>query len=131
MLTVIMSRLQSQLMKSLVRKHILLSCLAAIGALMAVTAAAAPIAVSVDTSKPGVEISPRMVGLSYETSLLLPDANGAHYFRPDNKPLIQLFKTLGVKVLRIGGNSVDSPKIRVPAETDVRAFFEFARDDAV
>ena len=94
---------------------------------MAGTAAAEPIAVSVDTSKPGAEISPRMAGLSYETSLLLPDANGVHYFRPDNKPLIQLFKTLGVKVLRTGGNSVDSAEIRIPAETDVRAFFEFAR----
>ena len=114
-------------MKSLVRKHIILSCLAAIVALMAGTTAAEPITVSVDTSKPGAEISPRMAGLSYETSLMLPDANGVHYFRPDNKPLIQLFKTLGVKVLRIGGNSVDSPKIRVPAETDVRTFFEFAR----
>ncbi|MFO1488467.1 MAG: hypothetical protein U1F65_08310 [Verrucomicrobiota bacterium] len=83
--------------------------------------------VSVDVQKPGAEISPTALGLSYETSRLLPDEKGVHYFRPDNLPLVTLFQTLGIKSLRIGGNSVDAPLIAIPAETDVRLLFDFAR----
>lgn len=68
-----------------------------------------------------------MLGLSYETSILLPDNKGVHYFRPDNEPLLTMFKTLGIRSLRIGGNSVDSPKIVIPTEEDVSSLFEFAK----
>jgi hypothetical protein len=91
-----------------------------------VMAAEKPV-ISVDVQKPGAEISPAALGLSYETSRMLPDEKGVHYFRPDNLPLVTLFKTIGVKSLRIGGNSVDAPLIAIPSETDVRLFFEFAR----
>ncbi|HEX9047361.1 MAG TPA: hypothetical protein VF988_10070, partial [Verrucomicrobiae bacterium] len=94
---------------------------------MALTAAAPPVTVSVKTAGAGREVSPLMAGLSYETSLMLPDANGVHYFRADNKPLIAVFKTIGVKSLRIGGNSVDAPTIPLPCEADVTNFFEFAK----
>ena len=114
-------------MKTLIQKHIVLPGLAAILLPTALAAAAGPVTVSVNTSAPGVEISPGMAGLSYETSLMLPDAKGVHYFRPDNKPLVDMFKTIGVKSLRIGGNSVDSPKIPIPGEEDVTNLFEFAR----
>ena len=80
-----------------------------------------------DTKNLGKEISPEAVGLSYETSQLLPNEEGVHYFRPDNAALLQLFKTLGVKNLRIGGNSVDAPNIPIPGEKDLRSFFEFAK----
>lgn len=83
--------------------------------------------ISVDTRNSGDEISPEMIGLSYETKQLLPDENGNHYFRPDNAALLTMFKTLGVKNLRIGGNSVDAPSIPVPGEKDIRSFFEFAK----
>ncbi len=89
--------------------------------------AAEPVTVSVSVRRPGAEVSRSTLGLSYETSLLLPDANGVHYFRPDNKPLVTLFRTLGIKSLRIGGNSVDAPTIPVPGVSDVTALFEFAR----
>lgn len=81
----------------------------------------------VDTKAPGIEISPGTVGLSYETSRLLPDENGVYYFRPDNIPLLNMFKTLGVKNLRIGGNSVDAPIIPIPEEKDIHSFFKFAK----
>lgn len=87
---------------------------------------AAPITVSVNLSEPGAEISPRMPGLSYETSLMLPATNGTHYFRRSNRPLVNIFKTLGIQSLRIGGNSVDAPAIQVPDETDIAKFFQFA-----
>jgi len=86
-----------------------------------------PLNLSVNTSQAGAEISANALGLSYETSLMLPDAHGVHYFRPDNKPLVTLFKTIGVRNLRIGGNSVDAPNVPVPSEADVTAFFEFAK----
>ena len=83
--------------------------------------------VTVDIAHPGVEIPSEALGLSYETSRLQPNAQGVHYFRPDNGPLLELFSTLGVKSLRVGGNSVDDPKVPLPALEDVRALFEFAR----
>jgi hypothetical protein len=89
------------------------------------------VTVTVDTRAPGAEISPLALGLSYETSLLLPDKKGAHYFRPANRPLVQMFRTLGIRSLRIGGNSVDATNFAVPSETDVRSLFEFARTAGV
>src|ERR1700744_5465710 len=65
------------------------------------------ITISLDTRHPGAAISPEFTGLSFELSLLLPDSNGARYFRPDNQPLINLFQTFGIKNLRVGGNSAD------------------------
>jgi hypothetical protein len=91
------------------------------------SAAAEPITIFVNCRQPGAEISERTLGLSYETSLLLQDEKGVHYFRPANKPLVAVFKTLGIKCLRIGGNSVDAPSIPIPTEADVSALFEFAR----
>jgi hypothetical protein len=88
--------------------------------------AAEPITISVDPRQPGAKISANTLGLSFETSLMLPNDKGVRYFRPDNKPLVELFKTLGVKSLRIGGNSVDAPEIPVPGQADVAALFEFA-----
>ncbi len=114
-------------MKSVIRKHIVLPVFTAILFPLALTAADEPVVVSVNTMEPGREISPGMAGLSYETSLMLPDADGVRYFRPDNKPLAAVFKTIGIKNLRLGGNSVDAPKIPIPGEADVTNFFEFAR----
>ena len=70
-------------------------------------AAAAPVTVTVDATRTGADIAPDFSGLSFETSLLLPSDNGVRYFRPDNQPLITLFHTLGIKHLRIGGNTAE------------------------
>jgi hypothetical protein len=87
-----------------------------------------PIVVSVETSKPGLEVSPKMMGLSYETSLLRPREDGTRYFRPDNKTLVTLFKTIGIKSLRIGGAATDSTKQPVPSEEDIESLFGFAKE---
>jgi hypothetical protein len=113
--------------KSPIANHIVLPLFAAILFPPAFTLAAEPVTVFVNALQPGAEVSRNVLGLSYETSLILPDTNGVHYFRPDNKPLVTVFKTLGIKSLRIGGNSVDAPAIPVPDEQDAMAFFEFAR----
>jgi hypothetical protein len=38
-----------------------------------------------------------------------------------------MHETLGIKHLRMGGNSVDSPNIPLPSEKDIHTFFQFAR----
>lgn len=92
-------------------------------------AAAGDVAVSVtvDTDKPGLAIPGDYSGLSFETSLLIPDQQGTRYFRPDNQTLIRLFKTLGVKNLRVGGNTGDRDARKLPAEADIDSLFAFAR----
>ena len=90
-----------------------------------------PIAVKVQADAPGQAIPVDALGLSYETSLLRPDAKGVHYFRPGNSELVKVFQTIGVKSLRIGGNSVDDPKVPLPDKDDVRALFQFARKAGV
>ena len=88
---------------------------------------AEPVALLLKTGKPLSAVSPEMLGLSYETSVLLRDARGGHYFRGDNLPLITMFKTLGVRSLRIGGNSVDAAAFGIPGEEDLRDFLDFAK----
>ncbi len=117
----------NDLMQLFARKRI--AAFLSVAILFAVHSASAaePLVISVNTSQPGAEISRNALGLSYETSLMLPDAQGVHYFRADDKPLVTLFKTIGVKSLRIGGNSVDAPNVPLPTEADVTAFFDFAK----
>ena len=86
-----------------------------------------PVTVAISDDTPGATISSRFLGLSFETSILLPDEGGKYYFSPENKTLLAMFQTLGIKSLRIGGNSADSPKISVPGPADIDALFSFAK----
>lgn len=68
------------------------------------------------------------VGLSFETLSIEPGNDGKYqYFSAANLPLIQLFHTLGIHNLRIGGNTSDNPAIPVPQPADMDALFAFAR----
>src|SRR5260370_37221729 len=64
--------------------------------------------VTVDQSSPVQTVSSNFQGLSYETLLIFPDSSGNFLFSGTNPPLIAMFKTLGIKSLRIGGNSADN-----------------------
>jgi hypothetical protein len=66
-------------------------------------------------------------GLSFEMRDVLADSSGNHFFSASNKPLVSTFKTLGIKSLRVGGNTADDPKIPSPTEADVDALFTFAK----
>lgn len=88
--------------------------------------AASAVSVTLDTTNPGLAISTNFIGVSFEAHLLRPDENGRHYFRPDNQPLIDLFHTLGIRSLRIGGNSSDRDVRRLPHEADLDSLFAFA-----
>jgi hypothetical protein len=88
--------------------------------------AAEPIAINPDWSTTQTPIPDQFTGLSFETQLVLPNHDGIHYFRPDNLPLIQLFKTLGIRHLRIGGNTSDNPAVPIPGNDDIDSLFAFA-----
>ena len=85
------------------------------------------VTISLDPQHPGATIAPDFSGLSFEMSLLLPNEDGIRYFRPDNLPLINLFHTLGIKNLRIGGNTSDRDARRLPDNTDIDSLFQFAK----
>jgi len=101
----------------------------ALCAFTAVVSAQQKVTVTVDPKASGIAIPDDFMGLSFESAAILPDASGHYpYFRPDNLSLIQLFKTLGIKNLRIGGNTADRPSVKVPSPPDIDAVYAFARD---
>jgi len=93
----------------------------------ALFARAESVLVTVDPNAAGLEISPDFIGVSYETSAILPDRNGRYFFSADNKPLIQMFRTLGIKSLRVGGNTADRVTVKVPGEADIDSLFAFSK----
>src|SRR4051812_48645750 len=85
------------------------------------------VTVSVDTKNIGAKIPDDYMGLSFEAELLLPDTNGVRCFRADNKPLVDLFRTLAIKNLRIGGNTSDRNAVKLPDAADIDSLFAFAK----
>jgi hypothetical protein len=84
------------------------------------------ISVAVHPEAPGVTVPPDFIGLSFETADILPGKDGSYpYFRSDNEALIRLFKTLGVKSLRIGGGSADEADTKIPTRADIGELFGF------
>ena len=82
--------------------------------------------VAVTDNGTGGELSPRFMGLSYEMSLVLP-RDGKYYFDLKDQALLNTFRTLGIKSLRVGAAAVDYPNVPVPQEKDIDALFAFAR----
>lgn len=79
-------------------------------------------------SSPGIKIPSDFLGLSFETSTILRDQHGDRLlFRVSNQPLVVLFHTIGVKSLRIGGNTSDRPTVKVPDDADIDRLFEFSQ----
>ncbi|MFL6600547.1 MAG: hypothetical protein ACJ8R9_04385 [Steroidobacteraceae bacterium] len=89
-------------------------------------AANAPVTLTLDVAHPAAAIGPDFLGLSYEVASILP-TDGARYFRADNGPLITLFRTLGIKSLRVGGNTSDRNVSRLPEFADLDNLFGFAK----
>jgi hypothetical protein len=86
-----------------------------------------PIIVTIDPAASSFPIPDDYLGLSFETAATLPDNSGKYpYFRADNAPLIALFKTIGIKSLRIGGNTSDRPGVAIPTTKDIDQVFAFA-----
>src|SRR5215831_16134247 len=85
-----------------------------------------PITLTVDTAHPGAAVSSDFLGLSFESSNLLPQPSGKHLFDRANQPLIALFRLLGIRSLRIGGGTADTPRYAVPGGKDIDSLFAFA-----
>lgn len=85
------------------------------------------VVVAVDAAHARTTIPPDFSGLSFEVALLLPGSAGQHYFRADNLPLINLFHTLGIRSLRLGGNTSDRDARQLPSEVDFDSLFSFAK----
>ena len=68
-------------------------------------------------------LNPDFLGLSYESSMLLPNNKGKYYFDPNDRALVNTFRTLGIKNLRIG----DDPHVPVAGTQDIDMLFSFAR----
>src|ERR1700679_3469080 len=86
-----------------------------------------PVVVTVSPGGQSADLAPRFLGLSYESSMLLSNKEGHYYFDAGDTALVNTFKTLGIKSLRVGANAVDDPRIPVPQEKDIDALFSFAR----
>jgi hypothetical protein len=78
-----------------------------------------------EAAAPGVAISEAFIGFSFETRKLLPDNQGRYYF--DNPEMASLFKSLGVKSLRIGGNTADRATVAIPTNKDLDVLYAFAK----
>ena len=85
-----------------------------------------PLTVTV-SERLGPPVSPDFLGLSYESSMLFPDRRGQRYFDDTNAALVRTFRTLGIRNLRLGGNSVDSAAVAIPSVDDIDALFRFAK----
>jgi hypothetical protein len=85
-----------------------------LGWFAASVALADPIKLTIDTTTPGPRIPDDFLGVSIETHAMLPEADGKCRYNPDDKPLIQMFKT------------IDDPKTKIPDKADIDPFFGFA-----
>jgi hypothetical protein len=92
-----------------------------------VTLAATSVDIAFDSRSPGAMISSNFIGLSYEMSLVGPATNGGHFFNLANKPLVKLFQTLGIRSLRVGGNTAERTTVKIPDQADMDRLFAFAR----
>jgi hypothetical protein len=82
----------------------------------------------VDIAHPGRAIPSDFCGLSYEIKMVIPHAtSGDYYFSPDNEPLINTFKTLGIRNLRVGGNTAERITVPIPDSDDIDSLFAFAK----
>lgn len=94
--------------------------------------ASAPVTLTV-SNLTSVSIPADFIGLSFETSIVLPNPNKIphgkpfYFFSPGNQRLISIFKNLGIKNLRVGGGTVDSLSRPAPTRADVDQLFGFAK----
>ena len=91
---------------------------------------AQPVTVTVAGNGAGPNLNPYFLGLSYESSMLLPK-NDKYYFDTDDRALINTFRTLGIRNLRVGANAVDDPRVPVPGVREIDVLFDFARATGV
>jgi hypothetical protein len=89
--------------------------------------AQSPVIVAINLGNPGLEVATNFGVFSFETGGLQYNESGwttnGYFFNPTNTQLITLFQDLGVKSIRVGGNSGDD---FIPTDPEIDAFFQFA-----
>ena len=108
-----------------------------------------PVGLTLDPNGAGTAISSNFVGLSYTMSALLPDAMRYvklppaardlqpppavrnYFFSTQNKALVGMFRALGIRNLRVGGNTADLSTVPVPTRADIDSLFAFAKETGV
>ncbi len=105
----------------------LFSSLIALCMCSGVTLAASAVDITIGSKSTGLMISSNFIGLSYEMSLVGPATNGGYFFNPANKALVKMFQTLGIRSLRVGGNTAERATVKVPDKADIDSLFGFAR----
>ncbi|MDE3057887.1 MAG: hypothetical protein KGJ59_08015 [Bacteroidota bacterium] len=90
--------------------------------------AQSPVTITVDSRKPGREIPADFAGESFETASIRINNRGVkgYMFDSTDRQMIALFKSLGIKSLRIGGGTVDNTGVN-PTHNDIDALFRFAK----
>jgi Glycosyl hydrolase family 79 C-terminal beta domain len=90
--------------------------------------AQSPVTVTIAPGPAGPAIPADFLGLSFGMRTVVPDKAGGHFFSPTNRPLVALFQNLGLKHLRVGGTSVESPPhTPIPGKKDIDSLFAFAQ----
>ena len=108
--------------------RILIGVLAGMLALGSAGKAGSPVTVKVEMDKPVRAMPEDFCGLSFETKMVLPNpTTGKHYFSGDNFPLVATFRNLGIRHLRVGGNTAERATVNIPEEKDIDALFAFAK----
>jgi hypothetical protein len=107
--------------------RIVLSSLIAYCLYPSVLLAASSVDITLDPKSSGAAISSDFIGLSYEMSLVDSASNGEYFFSAANKPLVKMFQTLGIRSLRVGGNTAERDTVKIPDKTDIDSLFGFAR----
>lgn len=112
--------------------NLLPGCICAASLWAAAALAQSPVTLTIDGQAPGATVPPDFIGLSFGMKALLPDKAGAHFFSPTNAPLVTLFQNLGIRHLRLGGTTVESPpSTPIPGQTEIDNLFAFARTAGV
>src|SRR5580698_4829414 len=114
--------------KRLRKLYAIILVLAIVGCFSAhVTLAQSPVTLEIAPESPSVAIPEDFSGFSFETGSLRYNhyRTNAYFFDSTNVRLLALFRNLGIKSLRIGGNSVD--RGYVPSNNDIDALFRFVK----
>jgi hypothetical protein len=88
---------------------------------------ASPVILTIDPTASGRPIPQDFSGFSFESGSLATNHFKTHgyFFDSSNPQLLTLFQNLGIKSLRIGGDTVD--RGYVPSTNDIDAFFRFVK----
>src|SRR5580700_8747853 len=90
--------------------------------------AQAKVTVTIHGDSQSAPIPDDFVGLSFGMKALLPDGDGNHFLSGTNQPLVQLFENLGIRHLRLGGTSVESPpQTPIPNHADIDSVFSLVQ----